>query len=110
MVRLVRVLTAVPVVLLAAALVATAVPADTAKKAPAKGSPEEALVQVQVEKGLKVEVWAAEPLTANPVAFAFDEQGRAYVAETTRFGKGVPDTRSHMKWLDEDLANRSIAD
>ncbi|QDU20778.1 PVC-type heme-binding CxxCH protein [Urbifossiella limnaea] len=99
--------------LLAAGVVATAVPPDQID-GPAgsggKGSAEEALVTVQIEKGLKVGVWAAEPLMANPVAFAFDEQGRAYVAETTRFGNGVPDTRSHMKWLDEDLANRSIAD
>ncbi len=95
------------------AAVATAVPPeqiDGPVKAPTKGSAEEALVQVQVDKGLKVGVWAAEPLLANPVSFAFDEQGRAYVAETTRFGNGVPDTRSHMNWLDEDLANRSTAD
>ncbi|HEX4611249.1 MAG TPA: PVC-type heme-binding CxxCH protein, partial [Urbifossiella sp.] len=36
--------------------------------------------------------------------------GRVYVAETTRFSNGVPDTRGHMKWLDEDLANRSVSD
>ncbi len=95
------------------ALVATAVPPDQIDglvTAPGKGSAEEALLPVQLEKGLKVGVWAAEPLMMNPVSFAFDEQGRAYVAETTRFNKGVPDTRSHMHWLDEDLANRSTAD
>jgi quinoprotein glucose dehydrogenase len=59
---------------------------------------------------LRVQLWACEPLLANPVAFYFDERGRAFVAETTRFGRGVPDTRSHMYWLDEDLANRSIDD
>ncbi|MFO0798864.1 MAG: PVC-type heme-binding CxxCH protein [Gemmataceae bacterium] len=99
--------------LLAAGVVATAVPPeqiDGPAVPPTKGSAEEALAQVQIEKGLKVGVWAAEPLMANPVAFAFDERGRAYVAETTRMNNGVPDTRSHMKWLDEDLANRSTAD
>ncbi len=71
----------------------------------------ESLAQVQfAEKSLKVDVWAAAPLMANPVAFCFDEKGRVYVAETTRFDKGVPDTRGHMKWLDEDLANRTIDD
>ena len=49
-------------------------------------------------------------MMANPVAFCFDEKGRVFVAETTRFEKGVPDTRAHMQWLDEDLANRSIDD
>lgn len=92
---------------------ATAVPPDQIDNptaAPTKGSAEEALLPVQLEKGLKVGVWAAEPLLANPVAFAFDEQGRAYVAESNRLHKGVPDTRNHMKWLDDDLANRSTAD
>lgn len=104
-----RLLLALP--FFALALVASAVPPDTEKKkAPAKGSPEEALAQVQVEKGLKAEVWAAEPLLKNPVAFAFDEKGRAYVVETNRVNAGVPDTRGFMKWLDEDLACRTVAD
>ena len=34
----------------------------------------------------------------------------AYVAETNRFGKGVPDTRGYMQWLDDDLASRTVAD
>ena len=39
--------------------------------------------------GLKVDLWAAEPLLANPVAFNFDEHGRAYVCETFRLHAGV---------------------
>jgi quinoprotein glucose dehydrogenase len=70
-----------------------------------------AIAQVQfADKSLKVDVWATAPLMMNPVAFCFDEKGRMFVAETTRFEHGVPDTRGHMKWLDEDLANRSIDD
>ncbi len=71
---------------------------------------DKALKAISVPKGMSVELWAAEPLMANPVAFCFDEQGRAYVAETTRFEKGVPDTRSHMYWLDEDIGSRSVED
>lgn len=113
--RLVRLLALAPVFALGAVLVASAVPPDAAKddkakKKAAKGSPEEALTQVQVEKGLKVEVWAAEPLMQNPVSFCFDERGRAYVVETNRIHSGVPDTRGHMTWLDEDLACRTTAD
>lgn len=66
--------------------------------------------RVQVEKGLKVELWASEPLLANPVSFAFDNQGACYVAETTRFGNGVPDTRSYLQWLDDDIGSRTVAD
>ena len=61
--------------------------------------------------GLKAEVFAAEPLLANPVAFCFDEQGRAYVAETFRLHRGVTDNRSHPPvWTDDDLAARTVAD
>lgn len=107
-----RYLVAVPLV---AALALTLTPhgAPNAGAQPKKDkTPDEAAVaQVQTaDKSLKVSVWAAAPLMANPVAFCFDEKGRVFVAETTRFEKGVPDTRGHMQWLDEDLANRSIDD
>ena len=112
MARLVRLVAAVPLFALAV-FAASAVPPEEQKgkgRPPAKGSAEEAVGQVRVEGGLTVSVWAAEPLMKNPVAFCFDEKGRAYVAESDRFGHGVPDTRGHMGWLDEDLANRSTAD
>src|SRR5207244_2501908 len=68
------------------------------------------MAKFRVPAGLKVELWAAEPLLANPVAIAFDEHGRCYVAETFRHSQGVPDIRGHMTWLDDDLASRTIAD
>jgi quinoprotein glucose dehydrogenase len=63
-----------------------------------------------VPAGLTVELFAAEPLLANPVAFCIDEKGVTYVAETFRLGEGVTDTREHIEWLDDDLACRSTAD
>jgi quinoprotein glucose dehydrogenase len=99
-------LLALPALAVLSSLAAVGVPADE----PKVPSPADALLQVQVDPKLKVSVWAAEPLLANPVAFAFDERGRCFVAETTRFGNGVPDTRGHMKWLDEDLACRTVED
>ena len=87
--------------------------APTVSAQPKKGKApgEESLAQVKLaDKNLKVMVWAAEPTLANPVSFCFDEKGRMFVAETTRFSHGVPDTRDHRYWLDEDLANRSIDD
>ena len=60
--------------------------------------------------GLTVELFAAEPLLANPVAFCLDEKGVVYVAETFRHSDGVTDTRNHMNWLDDDLACRTVAD
>ncbi len=57
---------------------------------------------------LKLICLRPEPDVANPVAFCFDEHGRAYVAETYRIHHGVEDNRWHMEWLDEDLALKPL--
>src|SRR5262249_46069112 len=70
----------------------------------------QAMRAFRVPGGLSVELFAAEPLLANPVAFCIDERGVVYVAETFRLGAGVTDAREHMNWLDDDLASRTVAD
>jgi quinoprotein glucose dehydrogenase len=67
-----------------------------------------AIRKFRLPEGLKAELVAAEPLMANPVAFTIDETGKIYVAETFRHTDGVTDTRSHMNWLDADLASKSV--
>jgi quinoprotein glucose dehydrogenase len=78
-----------------------------------------ALKQFRVPPGFKVELFAAEPMLANPVAFDIDHGGRTYVVETFRhspvgpayrFYDGAFDVRSHMDWLEDDLAGRTVAD
>ena len=69
-----------------------------------------AIRSFRVPPGLSVELYAAEPLLANPVAFCIDENGVVYVAETFRLNDGVTDTREHMNWLNDDLACRTVAD
>ena len=78
--------------------------------APASNEGELAIKSFQAPKGLKVDLWAAEPMLANPVAFNFDEKGRAYVCETFRLHAGVDDIRGIMDWLDEELACRTVDD
>jgi quinoprotein glucose dehydrogenase len=80
------------------------------KIAPASNEATLALKRIRVPSGLKVSLFAAEPLLANPVCFCVDEKNRFYVAETFRHHDGVTDIRGHMSWLDEDLASRSVAD
>jgi quinoprotein glucose dehydrogenase len=75
---------------------------------PASDEAELALKRFRVAKGLQVELAAAEPLLANPVAFCIDEKGRFYVAETFRLHAGVTDIRGHMDWLDEELAVKTV--
>ena len=50
-------------------------------------TPEESLAALQLEPGLRIDLVAAEPLIADPVAFAFDEKQRLYVVEN----RGYPD-------------------
>lgn len=95
---------------LSLAAVALAVPPTVTPSPKASIEAEDAAKRATVPAGMTVSLWASEPMMANPVAFCFDEQGRAYVAESTRFDKGVPDTRSHMYWLDDDIGARTVAD
>src|SRR3989454_8435423 len=84
--------------------------APAPKIAPASDEGEQVIKKFQVAPGLKVDLWAAEPMLANPVAFNFDEKGRAYVCETFRLHAGVDDIRGLMDWLDEELASRTVDD
>jgi quinoprotein glucose dehydrogenase len=68
------------------------------------------LRRMRLPDGLHADLFAAEPLLANPVSFCFDEKGRVYVAETFRLHDGVTDNRGHMNWLDDELAIRTVAD
>lgn len=49
-------------------------------------------------------------LESTPVAIEIDERGRVLVAETLRQSRGAEDNRSHMYWLTDDLASRSVED
>lgn len=71
---------------------------------------EQAIKKFRVANGCQVDLFAAEPMLANPVAFTVDEKGRFYVAETFRLHDGVTDIRGHMDWLDQDLASRTVQD
>jgi putative membrane-bound dehydrogenase-like protein len=51
-------------------------------------SPEESLRSFQTEPGLKVELVAAEPVTGDPVAMAFDENGRLFIVENRGYPTG----------------------
>jgi quinoprotein glucose dehydrogenase len=79
--------------------------------------PVRAMEQFRLPAGFKAELFASEPLLANPVAFTIDHQGNFYIAETHRhsavgpafrYYEGVLDIRSHLDWLDEDLALQSV--
>lgn len=101
----------VSLLIFAAATVAQEIAAPyTPSIAAASDEGERALASFQVPEGFQVELFAAEPQLANPVAFYVDYQGNFYVAETFRHSKGVGDMRGHKEWLVDDLASRSVED
>ena len=75
---------------------------------PASAEAANAIKQFKLDEGLRVDLWAAEPLLANPVSIATDEKGRWFVAETFRLHAGVSDIRAHMHWLEDELASTSL--
>ncbi|MCY2984732.1 MAG: HEAT repeat domain-containing protein [Planctomycetota bacterium] len=61
--------------------------------------------------GMTCELFAAEPMVGNPVAFTIDNHGRVVVCESYRQENGVTDNRGHdEKWLSADLAAVTVAD
>ena len=78
--------------------------------APASDEGQNAIKSFRFDLGLKCELWAAEPLLANPVCFTQDEKGHWFVAETFRQERGIEDDRNHAEWRDEDIASKSLED
>ncbi len=73
-------------------------------------SPPAAAIKVLVPDGFRVELFAREPLVADPVAFDIDSRGRIFVAESHRQERGVEDNRSSPFWLLDDLAAQTVSD
>ncbi|MEQ8791034.1 MAG: HEAT repeat domain-containing protein [Pirellulaceae bacterium] len=77
---------------------------------PASDEAASAAEAFQKPEAWQVQLFAAEPHVANPVAFGIDAQGRVYVCESFRQGKGIEDNRKHNVWLDDDLAAQTVED
>jgi quinoprotein glucose dehydrogenase len=58
----------------------------------------------------KIDLIAAEPMLANPVAFCMDEKNNFYVSETYRYRSSVLDIRHYMFMLEDDMAVRNVDD
>ncbi|MEM7391101.1 MAG: hypothetical protein AAF492_02035, partial [Verrucomicrobiota bacterium] len=91
-------------------LEAVAVPERIAPEEKGIQDASQAMQSVVVPEGMKLELFAAEPLLGNPVSICLDEKNRVYVAETYRFEHGVGDNRKHGYWLLDDLAAMTVED
>ncbi len=62
---------------------------------------------------LSIKIAADDTKVSHPIAFAVDDFGRVFVAESFRYvdsKSGWTDIRARMSWMDADLASRSIVD
>ena len=64
----------------------------------------------KVPEGMKVELFAAEPKLASPVAIGLDERNRVFVAEEYRFNLGTEENRTRAFLLDDDLQIQTLDD
>ena len=69
-----------------------------------------AAATLSVHPGLDLDIYASEPLIANPVSITFDEKGRCYVVESHRRRTSVYDIRSFPDWLDSDFSFTKVED
>src|SRR5688572_14860169 len=82
----------------------------TSYVAEASGEGAAAMAAMQAPADLALELFAAEPMLANPVVFHVDHRGDVYVCESFRVHAGVTDMRDHMSWLEDELDNLTVAD
>ena len=85
--------------------------AEIPKLQPASAEASAAIGSFKKPDGMTCDLFAAEPMLGNPVAFAFDNQGRIIVCESYRQNNGVTDNRGHDEaWLTADLAAMTVTD
>lgn len=61
-------------------------------------------VSVVVPKGFSFSLWAPGSLLSNAVAISIDNQGVAYISETSRRKSSDIDIRAHRDWMVEELS------
>ena len=64
----------------------------------------------RVPAGMKVDLFAAEPKLASPVAIGLDEHNRVFVAEEYRFNLGTEENRTRPFLLEDDLQLQTTDD
>jgi putative membrane-bound dehydrogenase-like protein len=62
-------------------------------------SPEEALASFEIADGFQIELVAAEPLVVDPVAMAFDENGRLFVVEMCDYSEQDKERLGRVRML-----------
>ena len=75
--------------------------------------PEEAVEAMTVKEGFDVNVWAAEPMMSQPMAFCWDDKGRLWIAENKDYesrGSGFSNAGNSRILILEDTDGDGVAD
>ncbi len=76
-------------------------------------TPQEAVAAMTVKNGYQVNVWAAEPLMTQPMAFCWDDKGRLWIAENRDYesrGHGFSNAGDSRILILEDTDGDGMAD
>ncbi len=92
------------------ALPAAEADVNTVTSSGTTNDPATAIRKFRAAPGMKIDLFAAEPMLQNVVSFAFDEHGRCYVVESNRRRTSVFDIRGLSEWLDNDYSFRTVED
>jgi putative membrane-bound dehydrogenase-like protein len=63
--------------------------------------PDKALSTFRIKKGFRLELVAAEPLVVDPIAMAFDEDGRLFVVEMGDYSERRPERLGRIRRLED---------
>lgn len=76
-------------------------------------TPQEAVESMTIKKGYEVNVWAAEPMMTQPMAFCWDDRGRLWIAENKDYesrGHGFSSAGTSRILILEDTDGDGAAD
>ena len=76
-------------------------------------SPEEAVAEMTIKEGYKVNAYASEPMITQPMAFCWDDKGRMWIAENRDYesrGHGFSNSGDSRILILEDTDHDGVAD
>lgn len=76
-------------------------------------TPEEAVANMTLKEGFKVNTWASEPMMTQPMAFCWDDRGRLWIAENRDYesrGHGFSKAGNSRILILEDTNHDGVAD
>ena len=65
---------------------------------------------IKLIPGLKIDLWASDSLSPDPVSLEIDNLGRAYITRAVRQKNSEFDIRGHRDWMTASISLQSVED